>query len=88
MFEVRLQDINIIDSPTGSGKTTAIIEYIKNNPQLKFIFITPYLAEVDRLVKETGFFEPQATDDKSKSQAILPLLHQGFLQSNLVQRKV
>lgn len=77
MVEVRLQDINIINSPTGSGKTTAIIEYIKANKQLKFMFITPYLAEVDRLVKETGFFEPQATDDKSKSQAILPLLHEG-----------
>lgn len=44
--------INIIDSMTGSGKTTKMIELINEAPQEeRFIFITPFLDEVDRIKK-------------------------------------
>lgn len=77
MVDVRLKDIFIIDSPTGSGKTSAMIEYVKTNPHLKFMYITPYLTEVSTLAEKTGFYEPLVDDDKNKSQALLPLLHTG-----------
>lgn len=77
MSDVRLKDIFIIDSPTGSGKTSAMKEYVKENPKLKFIYITPYLTEVSTLAEKMGFYEPKADDNKNKSQALIPLLHNG-----------
>lgn len=39
--------INVIDSIPGSGKTTAMINYIKSNPDRKYIYITPVLTEAE-----------------------------------------
>lgn len=45
-------DITICDSIMGSGKTSAAIRYIinHNHNKMKFIFITPYLKEVERII--------------------------------------
>ena len=44
-----MAEINIVDSPMGSGKTTAIINYINSNPTRKYIYIAPFLSEGERI---------------------------------------
>jgi hypothetical protein len=58
----------VVDEIMGSGKTTAAINFInesKNNR--KFLFVTPYLSEVQRIkdaCKEKNFAEPQNIGSK------------------------
>ena len=42
--------VYVCDAVMGSGKTTATINYINSHPEKKFIYITPYLGESDRIV--------------------------------------
>lgn len=43
--------INIIDAICGSGKTSAAINYINSSPDDQhFLYITPYLTEVERII--------------------------------------
>jgi len=42
--------ITVIDSVMGSGKTSWAIRYINDNPKTNFIYVAPYLAEVDRIM--------------------------------------
>lgn len=41
--------IKIVDSIMGSGKTSWAIQYMNENPDNPYIYITPYLEEVERL---------------------------------------
>lgn len=54
--------IQVIDSPTSSGKTSWAIHYINSLPEdKKVIFITPFLTEVDRIIAscpEKHFIQP------------------------------
>ena len=51
--------INIIDAPMGAGKTSAAINYMNSNKDnYKFIYITPYLDEVERVCKACDFKKP------------------------------
>ena len=45
--------ITVIDSPCGYGKTTYAIDMINSNQTGNYIYITPFLSEVNRVVKET-----------------------------------
>lgn len=58
-----LNFIKVIDSPTGTGKTSWSINYINHLPEdKKVIFITPFLSEVERVIKECPnkqFFQPE-----------------------------
>lgn len=49
--------IKIIDSIMGSGKTSYIIQMINNNPNTRYIYITPYLDEVQRVKENCANFE-------------------------------
>ncbi len=40
--------ITVIDSIMGSGKTTYILNFINNNPMMKFICVVPYITEIER----------------------------------------
>ena len=43
--------INIVDAICGSGKTSAAINFInKSDDDTKFLYITPYLTEVERII--------------------------------------
>ena len=43
--------INIIDAICGAGKTSAAINYINNSTEDQhFLYITPYLTEVERVI--------------------------------------
>ena len=49
-------NVKIVDMIMGSGKTTSAINYINQaDPSEKFLFITPYLDEVDRIKKSCPF---------------------------------
>lgn len=59
--------IKIIDMPMGMGKTTGMINYMNNNTQDKFLFITPYLDEVQRIktnCPKLNFKEPNGKYSK------------------------
>lgn len=43
--------VNIVDAPCGEGKTQAAINYINESKDDKFLYITPFLTEVDRIKK-------------------------------------
>lgn len=41
--------VTICDAIMGSGKTTAAIQYMNEHPDKRFIYITPYKSEADRI---------------------------------------
>ncbi len=73
--------IKIIDAPMGAGKTTAIINYLEShnlNTQKKFIYITPYLSEVERLKENLcacNYHVPE--DTNKKTQQVKALIEKG-----------
>lgn len=73
---------NIIDAPTGAGKTTALIHMLKQEQDKittsnnRYIVITPLLTEVNRIASQTGFSEPSDTDS-SKQVSLKRLLAEG-----------
>lgn len=46
--------IFVCDAIMGTGKTQAAIRFINDNPEKKVIYVTPYLDEVDRLLRDCG----------------------------------
>lgn len=74
--------IIVIDSPPGFGKTQYAIQSINESQEdEKIIFITPFLKEVDRIIKscpDKHFVQPNAVEfDGSKAKHLLSLILQG-----------
>jgi hypothetical protein len=74
--------ITVIDSIMGSGKTSWAIQMMKEAPALQnFIFITPFISEIDRVIEavpERHFVQPSAKNNKgAKLQGLKLLLAQG-----------
>ena len=46
--------ITVVDSIMGSGKTTAMIQKMKTETESSYVFVTPYLDEVDRIKEATA----------------------------------
>lgn len=71
----------VIDSIMGSGKTTKIIEELQHADPVKnrFLVITPYLPEVDRITKAVPelCFKTPSDSDSSKLSALHKLLETG-----------
>ena len=42
--------ISVVDMPMGSGKTSAAITYMNEHPDRLYLYITPFLAETERIV--------------------------------------
>lgn len=63
-----LCDIKVVDCIMGSGKTSAAINFMNSSPkEKKFMFITPYLSEVQRIIDacpKLHFQEPKAIGSK------------------------
>lgn len=54
--------IKICDAPMGAGKTSAAINYMNEHWEKNFLFVTPYLTEVERICSacaEREFIAPQ-----------------------------
>lgn len=62
----------------GRGKSTAAFRHINENVgKLKFLFVTPYLEEVDRACVNCEFIQPSSTSTKSKLGSLVKYMHQG-----------
>ena len=61
-------NVKVVDMMMGSGKTSSAINYINNsNDDNRFLFITPYLSEVERIKKsceKKNFKEPKTYGTK------------------------
>lgn len=42
--------VRIIDSIMGSGKTSWAIDEMNSHPERRYLYVTPYLAETERIV--------------------------------------
>lgn len=52
--------MSIVDSIMGGGKTTAALQKINRGYGLRFIYVTPFLPEVDRVLEKTrDFYQPK-----------------------------
>ena len=72
--------ITIVDCPCGSGKTSWAINYMDNNFKDRYIYITPFLDEIERVKSNTStiFKDPDKKKGKgSKSNHFLELLKNG-----------
>ena len=73
--------IRVVDSVPGSGKTEAAIAFMNAHPDRKFLFVTPYLNEIDRIKRSCPgllFEEPESDGPySSKLTAFNTLLSHG-----------
>ena len=72
--------VNVIDSIMGSGKTTWMIETIKQDKHPKYIVVTPTLSEVTRIIKEcpnAQFKEPETKQHTKKYFSLRELIKDG-----------
>ena len=61
----------------GRGKTSAAIRYMNERRcEQRFMFITPYLTEVERVRDACGFIEPKS-ENQTKTADLRRLLHEG-----------
>lgn len=76
-----MSKIKVIDSIMGSGKTQYAIQRMREaGPSEKFIYITPYLEEVDRVIRDTNreFVAPNNNNkDGSKMYSLKQLIVAG-----------
>lgn len=64
-----------VDSQMGTGKTTALLDYMRNENQHRFIFVTPLRSEIARVIKETdGKFEQPRNPFGTKIDSLHGLL--------------
>lgn len=73
--------INVVDDICGSGKTTWAIQMLnKSEDGEKFIYVTPFLSEIERVIEATNakFLKPEAEQGKgSKLNHFKELLKEG-----------
>ena len=65
--------ITIVDAPCGAGKTSFAIQYMNNEIFERFIYITPFLSEIDRVIKSCDcreFRKPSEKLGKGSKQII------------------
>ena len=71
-----MDKIKIVDARMGRGKTSAAIEYMQSNSSNKrFLYITPYLTEVERICDACDFEQPDS-DHLTKLSELKKLMHQ------------
>ncbi|WP_445668852.1 hypothetical protein [Lysinibacillus sp. FSL L8-0312] len=72
--------ITVVDSIMGSGKTSWAIQYINESPMAtKFIFITPYLTEIERIIEHTkkSFVQPEQNGKRNKLDSLKQAIANG-----------
>src|SRR5690625_3820738 len=82
MENIERGEITVIESIMGSGKTSWAIQYMEEADQLeKFVYITPFLDEVNRIttsVTSRDFIEPNnANDEGRKLRSLKDLIVRG-----------
>lgn len=80
-YDMKDSKVTVIDSICGSGKTSKFIEIMNNNTNNKYIYITPYLDEIQRVLNSCDnrvFYEPKTErGEGSKLKDFNNLLSQG-----------
>lgn len=72
--------VTVVDSIMGSGKTSWAIRYInESSANKRFMFVTPYLTEVQRIIRGTNkdFVEPTKANEQDKKLNDLKQLIKG-----------
>ncbi|MED4164308.1 hypothetical protein P4642_16635, partial [Halalkalibacterium halodurans] len=77
-----MEKVTVVDAVMGSGKTSWAFDYIDGSPtDRKFIYITPFLDEVERVkksVKNRSFIEPNnANSEGRKLRSLKELIAAG-----------
>ena len=72
--------VTVVDAPCGYGKTSFAIQYMKQEIFDSFIFITPFLSELDRVIESCNnrkFVKPnEKLGEGSKTKHLYKLLEQ------------
>ena len=72
--------VHVCDEIMGKGKSSAFINYMNEHTDKRFVYITPYLDEVDRIVvacKKRAFQRPVPRSDRGRLDDIHRLLEEG-----------
>lgn len=73
--------IELLDSIMGSGKTEGVIQWMLNNPQNKYLYVSPMLTEIEERIptacQALEFTYPCTEEYKTKGQHLLKLLEEG-----------
>lgn len=73
--------IEILDELCGTGKTHAIIQWMKNNPLKRYLYVSPLLSEIEGRIftecSELSFQYPENINGDSKSSHLFKLLQEG-----------
>ena len=76
-----INKIKVIDCPCGFGKTSYLIQMMNEDKENKYIFITPFLDEVDRIekgCKSKKFYKPTNKNSSgSKLKSLKDLVLKG-----------
>jgi hypothetical protein len=75
-------EITVVDSKMGTGKSSYAIQMMDDeaNADKKYIFITPFLSEVSRVIsscESRDFVQPEASNDKNKKDSLKKLIAEG-----------
>ena len=74
--------VNVCDCIMGSGKTSAAIQFINEHPNLRFIYITPYLSESDRVKRSCPQAKITEPSNRIKEYEFKKLNHTAVLIRN------
>lgn len=73
--------IHVLDAMCGSGKSTAVINWMNNNPQKKYLYVSPLLTESEERIPYScahlDFIYPVTSSTRSKGEHLLELLRDG-----------
>lgn len=75
-----MKKVEILDKIMGSGKTLQIIKWMADNPDERYLYITPLLSEIDEgtgRLQELNFSVPKAEEGSNKTEDFLLLLIKG-----------
>lgn len=74
--------ITVVDAPCGYGKTSFAIQYMNNELFERFMYITPFLSEIDRVIKTCDNREFRKPNEKlgkgSKTNHFYKLVEDGY----------
>lgn len=73
-----MEYITVVDAMMGRGKSSAAIQYMQDHAShQRFLYITPFLKEVDRICEFCEFDQPEAEKDSTKSADLMSKLARG-----------
>lgn len=70
----------VVDAIMGKGKSSWAIREINKCKNKRYLYVTPFISECDRVSAETGIFTPMVTKDdkRSKLQQAVDVIELGF----------